>query len=295
MRSTVEIAKSLLTNTEIITKIVMTEHWRDREEKDNDTPESFWKIKRYEYRIDMETLKRPKDEDWTLVQSFETAKLPEAVAHCILGSVSKDKFVEVPLPPRLMEHWSRYEIQINESISSKTKWDEIRIDRRANVTMYETFNGKTIECHADGRFNMNYLLTEIPSIFTQQTEGLPYGFKLSEMLQKNPVDRFPYFLYKGHVFRSTHYVTSQKCMCGESDTFYNDYEEDNTIKVEITSIDRFFQEDEIYIEKTNIYFNGQTLQWRDKSTILIDTDKKNIKQLFPTAKYYHSDMCAGPV
>ena len=102
MEPTVDEVKNLLTDTETITRFIIESDYTPSE--DPDYPTEFWAVKKFIYRINMESLKKPKEEEWQLIHSFQTKTLEHAISHCILGTATQDVFTPCPLPERLVDY-----------------------------------------------------------------------------------------------------------------------------------------------------------------------------------------------
>jgi len=235
----------------------------------------------------MEELKKPKDEDWRLIQSFATPTIEEAIAHLILGTQDDKSFIEVSLPDRLKKDWSPFHIIIEERITSKMKWDEIRINRRCNADVCEILDGKIIESYNFGSFDVNYLLASLPSTLTKIQEALPYGFRTSEIAKNDPVEYYPYFLYEENVYKSTYYFHSHRCICGDllNPTKESSSRDENTIKLEVFNYNiKFFEKNRVYVRKGWAYYED-----RKEKFDLSENDpkiKSTLRALFPLATWY---------
>jgi hypothetical protein len=116
------------------------------------------------------------------------------------------------------------------------------------------------------------------------------------------------FEYHDKMFTFEYWFEDQKCVCGESiDDFYNEYEDDNNVKVDIVqSYVFFYAKDCLVIKNGNLYLNGELVMKKQDLKEKHDIDKhsvemmypssvqKKIKELFPQAKTY-SSWCAGGV
>lgn len=295
MQSMVDEVKNLLTNSEVITRLIVESDYTPSE--DPKYPTEFWKIKRFNYRINMDSLRKPSDNDWELIQSFQTKTLEEAIAHCILGTITNDVFLPCPLPENLQ--WCKHCFDIKESISSKIKWEERRINRNTFFILYDIFQDKVVESYSGSRWKINYLLAELPSTLTRVTEDLPYGFSTSNIIKQNPVEHYPWFMYNNKLYSSTQYIHDQKCICGKPLKEYNFREYDgseNDLKVEIWSVQKFFSRDCVYIYDTNTVFcNGiPGLVPIDDSSVYISNEiKKQMKLMYPEADRYDGKMESG--
>lgn len=114
------------------------------------------------------------------------------------------------------------------------------------------------------------------------------------------------FEYNDKMFIFEHWFNDQKCVCGEAiDEFYNEYEDDSSVKVDIVQSVVFFHEKDCLVVKNgSLYMNGKLLITRtdlfekhgiSKYQVEImypNHVKEKIKELFPKAKTYYS-WCAG--
>ncbi|MEI6732312.1 MAG: hypothetical protein WCK90_06570 [archaeon] len=70
------------------------------------------------------------------------------------------------------------------------------------------------------------------------------------------------FDWHGHVFNDASLILDQLCVCGESidGSYYNDYEENNSVKVDyFKDYVNFHKKDEMVIVGRNFYLNGEKL------------------------------------
>jgi hypothetical protein len=128
--------------------------------------------------------------------------------------------------------------------------------------------------------------------------------KLKEV--SSPPKETVMFEYHDRMFTFDHWFDNQKCVCGEAiDEFYNEYEDDSTVKVDIVqSYVFFYEKDCLVIKNGSLYMNGKLLITRTElfekhgiskyqSEIMHPNHvQKKIKELFPQAKSY-SSWCAG--
>lgn len=288
MEPTVDDIKNLLTDTEIITRFIIESDYTSSEDPDH--PTEFWNVKKFTYRINMENLRKPREEEWQLIHSFQTKTLEHAISHCILGTTTQDVFNPCPLPERLKDYWMRHKFIITQSITSKIKWDEKRINRSTQFELFDYIRDKEIKSYEGGRWKIDYLLSELPSILVKLSEGLPFGFTTSDVLKHNPVERFPWFLYKNKLYKSTYYIHDQKCICGDP----VDSISGENIKVEAWSVQKFYKKDEIYIDDNTIFYNGITQPFvKNESIYMSNEAKQQLKLMFPDAERYNCDMESG--
>lgn len=280
--------KNLLTDTEMITRLIIESDYTPSE--DPDRPTEFWTIKRFIYRINMESLKKPKEDEWQHIHSFQTKTIEQAIAHCILGTTSTDIFIPCQLPERLVDYWPRHRFVITQNISSKIKWEERRINRSTQFELFDYIRNKEIKSYEGSRWKIDYLLSELPSILIRLSEELPFGFSTSDILKNNPVERFPWFLFKNKLYKNTHYIHDQRCVCGDP----IDSTDDRDIKAEIWSVQKFYQKDEIYINDNEAFCNGKIKLFNKNDSIYIEEEtKKQLKLLFPEARRYNGEMESG--
>lgn len=116
------------------------------------------------------------------------------------------------------------------------------------------------------------------------------------------------FEYHNQMFKFEHWFDNQKCVCGEAiDDYYDEYEDDNTVKVDVVqSYVFFYEKDRLVIKNGNLYMNGKMLISRNDlfekygiskyqvEMMYPNHVKDTIKELFPQAKSYWS-WCAGGV
>jgi len=293
MQSMVDEVKNLLTDTEIINRFIIESDYTPSD--DPKYPAEFWKIKKFNYRINMDNLRKPSDNDWELIQSFQIKTLEESIAHCILGTTTNDTFLPCPLPENLQ--WCKHRFDIRESISSKIKWEERRINRNTSFTLYDIFQDKVVESYSGSRWKINYLLAELPSTLIKVAEDLPYGFLTADIIKQNPVERYPWFMYNNKLYSSTQYIHDQKCICGKpiKEYDFHKYDEDD-LKVEIWSVQKFFTRNYVYIYDTNTVFcNGipGLVSIDDKSAFISAETKKQMKLMYPEATWYDGPMESG--
>lgn len=287
---TVEEVKEILTNTRNLKRYVFSEYFR-KDEDEPDYPNRFWNVELYTYRVSLDDCSIPRDlVDWNFQSSFQTATIEEAVSYAVVGGQDDKEFDAVELPDRLQDHWYKNIIDARESVYIKEKWGDRQLRSSAGFTVYDVFKHDIIESWSESSLNLNYVLTKIPSTLIRLSETLPYGFSTPDIMKENPEVKFPYFIYKGYVFKTTHYIHDQRCICGECAEYYDEYNGDNSIKIEIWDVDHFLQDGIIYSDDGWYYYNGQRIKAKEVLENAKDHNgvMENLKQQFPDAGRFES-------
>lgn len=133
------------------------------------------------------------------------------------------------------------------------------------------YNGK-YDCDKSGSVNY-YKRSGKDEVWTKEySEGFrdfSFGFNragvtIYDLMERDillPKEDTCMFEYHDRMFTLTHFFNDSKCVCGECiDDFYNDYEGDNSIKVDIIKSHVFFYEkDTLVIRHKKLYLNGKVV------------------------------------
>lgn len=290
LKTLIEEAKEALTNTRLLRKYIFLECLR-KNEKEPKYPKRFWQTHVYSFRVNLEKCSIPKDiRLWKHECSYSSYKLEEAIAHAVVGSQDDKEFEKVEIPDHLKSRWSLWQIEAYQSVYIKEKWGEKDLRSICGINYFEFFDGKDYNSYNESFSGWEYALCQIPSKIAKLTEQMPYGLCTPEVIKDPVEEKFPYFIYKNHVFKTTYYIHDQRCVCGNSSSYYNDYEEDNSVKVEVWEVDRFLKKDIIYNIDGWLFCNNEKCQAPKKHISFKQENefKKLLKEKFPHAKEYDS-------
>ena len=157
-------------------------------------------------------------------------------------------------------------------------------------------------------FKKDCVDSEWVKIYSEGCGSFEYaGFQSTSTIAKlinsiEPTDDACMFLCGDTMFSFDHYIKSQRCVCGIAidDNYYNDYEDDNTIKADLlNSFVTFYKTDELAIQNGRVYLNGELKMTKDQikkagfqyhqlTAMFPNEVKEKIKKLFPEAKEYSS-------
>jgi hypothetical protein len=280
-------AKSLLLNAFHLRKVVISRNYRTNE-GEPEYPHMFWHVSYFNMF--------ESDTDWKEVHSFDVDQLEEAVAHGILGSRTDVAYDICSLPERLKKHWKYYVVTVEEYVNTKHKWGETTRDVRARTTYTILTNKGWKTDFESGAFSLETALVHIAPQFYKMTEGgVPYYLSYFDVEEPDK-DRYPIFRYKGYYFKTKYFFPSQKCIAGESfgDDYYNDYENNNEVKVEVWDA-YCFERDVVYVDGGYLIYNEhvEKLGPRNRhklSSILDDKDFKTLRRRFPKARGFNNHM-----
>jgi hypothetical protein len=282
--NTLNQAKALLLDTFFLRKIYLNLNFRYNE-KEPEYPERFWRVMYYHGF---------EKRDWDLVHSFDVDTLEEAIAHGILGTKSEIHYETCDLPNNLKKHWKHYSIIVEEHVNRKTKWGELREDVRAGTQYKIKTDDGWKDDFSEGAWKLETALAFIPHRYYKMIEGgIPFHWDYHNV-DKLDVSAYPMFRYQGHYFKTDHFIPDQKCVCGYSETYNNDYEHDHSVKVEVWDA-HMFEEDVIHYDQGNIIYNGVILPCdsemkRDLEGYAKDEMIDRLRNMYPDAKGYNGDM-----
>ena len=283
----VEKAKQALTSIYTLEKAEFELMWRW--DNDPEYPTSFWRMTYYQDKRC--AYERPAQKNWNLLMACDLDKLEEAVAYPIVKTIKNNHYQSTEVPDKLKKHWKPYKIVVEDDVYIRK--DRIRTSTHIQFWIQLTTGEWKLD-YEEGRNNFASALTYVPGQYYWMHEG-GVPFQLSYTSNEDPQDNdIVGFMYKGHYFTNDHFIPSQKCICGKSKTYYNDYDDDNSIKVEVWSVDKFFEKDTAYIiEDNKVFFNGEF--YRDpyikkEAAFLTDKEKNRIKELFPEVKAINTEM-----
>jgi hypothetical protein len=284
MKKDIEEAKALLMGTFFLRMAVMNLNFRHNE-LEPEYPHRFWHVqlcKKYEI-----------EKDWDVEHAFDVDTLEEAIARGIIWEPSTIHYETCELPSNLQKHWKYYNITVQESVRRKEKWGEKSEDVRARTLYKILLTRGWTEDYDEGAWKLETALAFVPKRYYEMVEGhVPYHWDYHNNEDPKASD-YPAFKYDGHYFRTTYYIPSQKCVCGISDTYHNDYEGDNSVKVEVWHA-KCYEKDHIHYDGSHIIYNDQIMEagdFRQKlDGVFKDKEIDELKQLFPDAKGYNGPM-----
>jgi hypothetical protein len=280
-------AKTLLLNSFYLKKVVISRNYRANQEEP-EYPHAFWHVS-YFTRFEI-------DSDWKEQHSFDVDDLEEAVAHGIIGSKTSTAYEICPLPERLKKHWKYYVITVEEFVRRKHKWGETREDVRGKTTYsILTSKGWKTDFEGGGSNFSTALIFVAPQYYKMVEGGVPYHLSYFDVDEPDK-ERYPLFRYKGYYFKTKYFFPEQKCIAGESlgDDYYNDYENNNEVKVEVWDT-YCFERDIVYVDGGFLIYNDhvEKLGPRNRyklSGILDDGDFKTLRRRFPKAIGFNNHM-----
>lgn len=280
----VEKAKQALTNVYTLEKAEFELMWRW--DDDPKYPYSFWRVSYYQDKRNAEK----KEENWNCLTTCDLDKLEEAIAYPIVKTSSNIHYQQTEVPERLQKYWKSYKIIVEDRI--RFKKGDVRVGTLIHFWVQLTTGEWKLD-YEDRRNGFASALTFVPGHYYWMHEGgVPW--ELSYINNEEPKNNdIVGFIYKGHYFDKTYYFPEQKCICGESKTYYNDYDEGGSIKVEVWSVDKFFKKDVVYkIDRGRIFYNGEFYRdpYIEETTFLSSQEEERIRKLFPKAKEIETEM-----
>ena len=289
MNSSVEEVKAALLNSHHLNKASLYTRYRE-DKSDPDYHTMFWSA-RLETKIENES-------KWKEVAHFHCDSLPEAIARLIMARLYKgtdkqtNSFYDECEVPDNLPNWKPYGICITENISRKEKWGETRESRHASIVYEIKLNrGGWTHDFSEGARDLETALCFVPKRFWNMMEGaIPYNWDYRTNENQQPED-YPFFKYKGHLFKTTYWIPDQKCVCGTSDTYIDEYEDDNSVKVEVWDVD-LLEKDIIHYDKTNLFCNGTQIHASSFNDLNLEwvgaAERKELKKAFPESKGFSS-------
>lgn len=289
--SSVEEAKDALLGYDIIREYILEKKFTNTDGKyisDRFFPKIFWELSHY---VDIKN-----SEDGKLLKfRAHTDSLEEAIALAILSKRS-GRFYEECEPQINGAAYKPYRIIVRESYYTKEKWREEQI-RKTCLVSYQVKgkNGSWIVDYETHSSSAKYALTTVPKFFYEMSEGVlvPYNWcSLTKDIEDQSIEDYPYFEYKGYIFKTTQWIPTQKCVCGECGDYIDEYEGDNSVKVEVWDVD-LFEKDIVYLHENKLVCNNTFLnlgieELEELDNMDHDAMKKKLKSLFPEAKSFNS-------
>lgn len=161
-------------------------------------------------------------------------------------------------------------------------------------TLYDGF--KEIYCHQSGDFA--YASHKASIILDKLKENYD--------MVKN-IGKYDMFECQGVMFKLTYYCDGQFAVCGEAidEGFINEYEDDNTVKLEILETNiSFFEKDTIVASNGKVYLNCKLLATRETCETVFGFTyadfafmpeglRKKLTELYPEAKAYETLHASG--
>lgn len=288
MTDLVQETKAVLLDTHFLKKIELSLLYKE-DPDDEKYPNQFWEVK-YSNKFE-------KEEDWNLNFSCHCKSLPQAIGQSILLQSNGQFFIQCEIPDNLKKHWRLYKITIIEHITRKEKWGEERINKRASISyQIRLSDGMWAEDYSEGALNLETALCFVPKRYWNMSEGfVPHFLDYRNTDENLPShESYPTFKYEGHYFKSTRYIPNQKCICGESDTYYNNYDQNNQVKVEVWDT-QCFEKDVINFDGTHLIFNETVIKLSEEDRkkyegFISDKEMNILRNKFPSAKAYNGDM-----
>jgi hypothetical protein len=201
------------------------------------------------------------------------------------------------------KHFPLWRVEFEEYVYGKdsgNSWDDpendIRKKGRISYFMKESMDDDW-QLYYDELFNdFDYAMHQAPLTL----------YKLRDV--RIPTDDDVMFEYHDVMYKLTYYSAEQKCVCGEAiDEWTNEYEDDNTVKVDLVQSYVFlFKKDCIVVKNGNLYLNGEKVISRklldeaygiskyEVEMMYPNSVKNKVKEMFPHATSY-SSWCAGGV
>lgn len=289
--SAVEEAKDALLGYDVIREYILEKKFTNTGGKyisDKFFPKIFWELSHY---VDIKN-----SEDGRLLKfRIHTDSLEEAIALAIL-SKSSGRFYEECEPQINGAAYKPYRIIVRESYYTKEKWGEEQI-RKTCLVSYQVKgkNGSWIVDYETHSSSAKYALTTIPKFFYEMSEGVlvPYNWcSLTKDIEDQSIEDYPYFEYKGYIFKTTQWIPTQKCVCGHCDEYVDDYEGGSDIKVEVWEVD-LLEKDTVYLKNRKLICNKEYVSISDEQLQLLnssyhDVIRKELKKAFPKAKQFNS-------
>ncbi|PFQ75657.1 hypothetical protein COK15_14945 [Bacillus cereus] len=151
--------------------------------------------------------------------------------------------------------------------------------------------------YSEGMGNFDYALHK--TAITLAELQMRYGME--------PKETTSMFEYNDKMFIFEHWCPDQKCVCGKAiDEYYNDYEEDNTVKADIIKSTVFFYDIDCLVMKNGkFYLNGKMVGTKEEikekhgidyyqaEMMYPENIRKKFCELFPEATSYYSWSAAG--
>lgn len=202
------------------------------------------------------------------------------------------------------KHFPLWKIELGEYVygrDSGSPWsdpeNDIRKSGSINYYSKESVDSEWIKEYSEGLGEFNYGLHNAAITLS----------RLKEHHGMYPTEDHVMFEYNDKMFRLTNWIDYQKCVCGEAiDEFYNDYEEDSSVKVDvIKSIVFYYKRDTLVMQGGRFYLNGKmvgtkeaikrncNIEYHQAEMMYPDNVKETFRKLFPQAKYYKSWQASG--
>lgn len=276
-------AKNYLIHGDFVLKVVFNGLFR----KGDDYPNRFWRVNRYYINKNKKTDVDLDDFSPEIIYDVDT--LEEAVASIILNVQSDIKYDPV-LPG-----------DIKPNLKNAPAWREEKIifheyynfekERNGYFVYYYVKNNDEYVLDYDSHFGsgFQYMLIDIPKQ-RRKLLNVPLGWDIRSEHGGKGIEEYPMFEYKGHLFSTTYYFPKQRAICGESDTYYNEYEGDNSIKTDIEDV-YVFRRNSIYLYEGYVICNNTYRKQTEEEKLFsgfITSKESDIinsfKKEFPEAK-----------
>lgn len=202
------------------------------------------------------------------------------------------------------KHFPLWKVELGEHVygrDSGNPWSDPENDiRKSGSIVYyskETVNSDWKKEYSEGLGGFNY--------------GLHYAaITLSRLREHHglyPTEDHVMFEYNDKMFRLTNWIDDQKCVCGVAiDEFHNDYEDDNSVKVDVIQSYVFsHKKDTLVMQGGKFYLNGKMvgtkeaikrnygIEYYQAEMMYPGNVKEVFRKLFPQAKYYKSWQASG--
>jgi hypothetical protein len=239
----VDLVKDLLSDTRTVYKIFIEQCCAE--------DGKYWQVERYKFVLNGPDKQPPRSvtHGYQKIDNFYTDTLDHAVAYLVLNQTSNYN----PIPTLAGYDDTLYRLCIDyeyDSIQDQKNYklvvDEIQVRSNRHTVVYT----------AEGAC-LNILLFRIPLIMREIEKWTPYGFHTDEVVELNPIIRFPYFLLDGIIFKSKIYYHEKKEIWGTSPNYWNTYDNSNQGRFNIYKVKMFMEERIVYIINRWAYYNGK--------------------------------------
>lgn len=173
--------------------------------------------------------------------------------------------------------------------------NDIRQKVKINFDIKKSLNGEWERDYDDLAGNFEYAMVSCIRTHYRLIEHIPYCF--SPYNTNADDSKIAMFEYNDHLFKFTHHIPEQKCVCGDAITdYWNDYDEDTSIKVDyLESYVFVYDFGQVLVFQKKLYMNAEfmitlddlekkygitysNVEWGDKNF------KEWLKKGYPDAK-----------